>query len=61
MGAVWHYIRLYFILTLVSTDFQKYRESGLTHLKSKTETNLPYYKELPQTATKPMINRIIEV
>ena len=43
---------------VIISDFEKYRESCLTHLKSKTATSLPYYKQIPETAIKPMIKNI---
>ena len=37
---------------------KKYKESCLTHLKSKTETGEPYYKQIQPNSIKPMIKEI---
>ena len=36
-------------------NFDKYEESCLKHLHSKTDTHLPYYKEIKSIDLKPMI------
>ena len=43
---------------IIITDFSKYKESCLNHLNSKTETNLPYYKQIKMSEIKPMIKAI---
>ena len=43
---------------LYCSDFTKFEESCLNHLKSTTETGEPYYKEIKPIELKPMIKAI---
>ena len=43
---------------IIICDFVKYKESCQTHLKSKTETGEPYYKQIQPNSIKPMIKEI---